>query len=490
MNPLVSAIMLVWCVIMLVFGVIGNADAALIDRGGGLIYDSDQNITWLQDANYGAGSVYDDGDSTTDGRMTWANAVAWAENLIFYDSVRSIYLENWRLPDIAPANGLSWDMTFSYDGSTDFGFNITRDSTEMAHLFHVTLGNSSQFNIQGESLLEYGLQNTSYFSNLQNYTYWSYIWAAVENGGPGAPLGFHFDTGLQDDGYRMNQCYAWAVMDGDVAPVPIPAAAWFLSSGLFCIIGLRKKFWKMSAFLFPVLFVFGIAGNVNAALIDRGGGLIYDSDQNITWLQDANYAMTSGYHSDGYMTWDEAIAWADGLEYYDEVRDVTWDDWRLPITVDGPFLRGFDGTTTGGYNIITSEMGYMYYVNLGNLSYYALDGTYPQPGWGLNNTGPFNNIEREYWSCTQYGVYPDWPVYYFDYAWFIYTDSGGHFISGKASNKCAWAVRDGDVSAVPIPGAVWLLGSGLIGLVGFREWIQSNSTFRASILRLRYEIKK
>ncbi len=30
-----------------------------------------------------------------------------------------------------------------------------------------------------------------------------------------------------------------------------------------------------------------------------------------------------------------------------------------------------------------------------------------------------------------------------------------------------WAVRDGDVAAVPLPGAVWLFGAGLAGLLGY-----------------------
>ena len=30
----------------------------------------------------------------------------------------------------------------------------------------------------------------------------------------------------------------------------------------------------------------------------------------------------------------------------------------------------------------------------------------------------------------------------------------------------SWAVRDGDVSAVPIPPALWIFGSGLLGLIG------------------------
>ena len=60
------------------------AQATLIDRGlfdnglGGtmnLIYDDDRNITWLGDANFGSGSAFDDGFSSTDGRMTWQNAV-------------------------------------------------------------------------------------------------------------------------------------------------------------------------------------------------------------------------------------------------------------------------------------------------------------------------------------------------------------------------------------------------------------------------------
>ena len=55
-----------------------QVNATLIDRGGGLIYDDVLNITWLQDANLGAGSSFDDGGSTTDGLMNWQNAVDWA----------------------------------------------------------------------------------------------------------------------------------------------------------------------------------------------------------------------------------------------------------------------------------------------------------------------------------------------------------------------------------------------------------------------------
>ena len=210
----------------------------------------------------------------------------------------------------------------------------------------------------------------------------------------------------------------------------------------------------------------------NATLWDRGGGLIYDDDLDITWLQDANYAMTSGYDADGLMNWLPAVTWADELEYYDSERDVTWDDWRLPITVDGPYERGYDGTTTGGWNITTSEMGYMFYESLGNLGYYALDGTYPQPGWGLNNTDPFINLQpKRYWSGTEYGANPASAWDFTFYSQVNKAETGRQTTEAKAdyNNRYAWAVMDGDVAPILEPATILLLGTGLIALVGFRR---------------------
>ena len=60
---------------------------------------------------------------------------------------------------------------------------------------------------------------------------------------------------------------------------------------------------KMSNLLRLVACLFVvISSSSHAALYDRGNGLIYDDVLNITWLQDANYAQTSGYDSDGRMT--------------------------------------------------------------------------------------------------------------------------------------------------------------------------------------------
>ncbi|SPD75039.1 conserved hypothetical protein [uncultured Desulfobacterium sp.] len=221
---------------------------------------------------------------------------------------------------------------------------------------------------------------------------------------------------------------------------------------------------KEIGFLGGILLSTLITGTSNATLFDRGGGLIYDDVLDITWLQDANYAQTSGYDSYGYMTWYEATAWADGLEYYDSVRDITWDDWRLPMTVDGLSEWGYDGTTTAGYNIISSEMGHMYYVNLNNLGYYDTEGNY-QPSYGLNNTGTFNKLlSHYYWSDTEYSFFPL-------KAWIFDFDDGAQTHGIKDYNAgFAWAVRDGDVSApVPEPATMLLVSTGLACLVACRR---------------------
>jgi hypothetical protein len=58
---------------------------------------------------------------------------------------------------------------------------------------------------------------------------------------------------------------------------------------------------KSLVILCAMLLVFAFSTIASATLWDRGGGLIYDDFLKITWLQDANYAKTSGYDSDGIM---------------------------------------------------------------------------------------------------------------------------------------------------------------------------------------------
>lgn len=73
--------------------------------------------------------------------------------------------------------------------------------------------------------------------------------------------------------------------------------------------------------------VFGLSPLAHAALVDNGGGLIYDTDLNITWY---DYTMSL----DNYSRQSTQVTWAANLSVID-VNGKTINGWRLPRTVDG-----------------------------------------------------------------------------------------------------------------------------------------------------------
>jgi len=181
-----------------------------------------------------------------------------------------------------------------------------------------------------------------------------------------------------------------------------------------------------------------------ASLIDRGDGLIYDTDRDVTWVKNANFGMGSSYDaldgvSDGNMTWQNAQDWAASLVF------GGYEDWRLPTL----------GDLCEGANCTGSDLGHLFYVELGNIGF-------PDAGWGLSNTGPFENVYGlGYWLGAEYGLNPN-------YAWNFNFASGIQTYREKNDVLLAWAVRDGDVlTSVPVPAAAWLLSSGLL-LIGAR----------------------
>ncbi len=173
--------------------------------------------------------------------------------------------------------------------------------------------------------------------------------------------------------------------------------------------------------------------------------------------------------------WGAQMDWAANLGaslsvtlYPGYATTIDWrSGWRLPTTVDGPYAFGYDGSTTAGYNITSSEMGHLYYTSLGNKGYSAPDGTTPQPGWGFLNSGPFDELEFHVFmfSGTEYAIEPGG-------AWYFWFYSGNQSVGGKGngggSGASVMALIPGAVMAVPAPGSMLLAGTGLALLAGSR----------------------
>ncbi|MEK6795192.1 MAG: hypothetical protein AABZ39_10465 [Spirochaetota bacterium] len=195
-------------------------------------------------------------------------------------------------------------------------------------------------------------------------------------------------------------------------------------------------------------------------LIDRGGGLLYDSVLNVTWLADANHAKTSGASSSGQMSWADAAAWVKNLVYHDTVRGIDIAGWRLPrvrpIGADFNHQFRMDGTSDEGYNIRSphAEFSYMYYCNLGLTGWWTVDGKRPRRfgvlgSWtamwsGEADIGPVKNLQSYgYWCGDPSLHYPSPAVW-------VFTTSEGNQRDGmpRPNSRYVWPVHDGDVSAM------------------------------------------
>jgi hypothetical protein len=186
------------------FLTIVNAHAALIDRGNGMVYDSDQDITWLQNAN------------SAGGPLNWASATTWADDLVYggYD--------DWRLPSAGAVPENNVQNGESVIENCPPGV-ICRDATDFSQTTAETSG------------LFYTANYETLFTDIQP----GYYWLAEEYSSTRA-WRFSIDNGHQNNRNKGFSSNAWAVRSGDVTAVPVPAAAWLMVSALGALLGLKR----------------------------------------------------------------------------------------------------------------------------------------------------------------------------------------------------------------------------------------------------------
>ena len=170
-----------------------------------------------------------------------------------------------------------------------------------------------------------------------------------------------------------------------------------------------------------VMILFLGAGTAGASLTTIGTATMGGSAYNLIYDDDAPMGPVVWLDLTGdspWPKWENVNSWATNLNsqitayQIDPHYNVTWTgSWRLPDTheVDNGSTEGYDGTTTLGYNILTSELGHLFYEELGNVGKYDTYGNL-LTDYGLQNTAPFQNLRSgAYWSETVWtgGAY-DW----------------------------------------------------------------------------------
>lgn len=166
------------------------AQAALVDRGGGLVYDTANDITWLA------------APALLPGPVDWTTAVLFASSFVHAGG------SDWRLP-----------RSSFIDAGCALGEGFDCSDSEMARLFYQQLGgqaDNSVFDGSGDTPEE--LAAVALFPALAESWFWS---GQAADDGSNTAFAFHFANGLQLIRDTGNAHRVLLVADGDLGAMTV-----------------------------------------------------------------------------------------------------------------------------------------------------------------------------------------------------------------------------------------------------------------------------
>lgn len=180
-------------------------------------------------------------------------------------------------------------------------------------------------------------------------------------------------------------------------------------------------------------------------LFDRGNGMIYNSWQGRTWLQDSKYIKTLGLDSDGLVTSTYAKSFAENLVY------AGLDDWRMPYdeVYSGGDLYMLYGTFNSEWDPPVSK-GPFLNIDWKTAYWVEAGGRYAGQWWSYDfGSGP---IPSGFHTTSAGDLFGVWPCRSGD-VWDINPQLDHDLDNGAFSNSLAgWNAAGGVVDTINYPG--------------------------------------